>query len=160
MTTLETLLKLLERKNFCFRSFHKLCLDFVDRIAAGDTSGLEEFQRKREGIIRVLEQIEKDTTLCLDALGREAENKKSPGAQITPDAKRGIELSFREREGLVRSILDLDLQILGHIDRIKDDTIRKLQSVQTSRRTVSAYRSPLDSVENAEGANKAIDHEA
>ena len=64
---MEELISLLERKNLCFRSFHKLCSEFVDEIAKGETAGLEEFQRRRQGLINVLEQLEQEVQRWLEA---------------------------------------------------------------------------------------------
>ncbi|MBI3544850.1 MAG: hypothetical protein HY075_16380 [Deltaproteobacteria bacterium] len=148
---METILGLLERKNLCFRSFNKLCFDFLAEIAKGETRGLEEFQRKRESLIKVLEQLEFEVNHCLREMGTDP--------AIAREERSRVEGFLREKDALVKSIVDLDLQILAHIDRIKDETIHKLQSLQSGRKTVNAYRSPLDSVEAAEGT-KILDHEA
>lgn len=149
---MELLINLLERKNLCFRSFNKLCLDFLDEIARGETAQLDEFQRKRDSLIKVLEQLEFEVNHCLKDIGSE---------YVPPlETKQRIERILAEKEGHVKSILDLDLQILGHIDRIKDDTIKKLQALQSGRRTMSAYRSPMDSVEAADGSKQILDSKA
>lgn len=154
--SVDYLLELLDRKNLCFRSFHKLCSEFLDEIAKGETQSLEEFQKRRQGLIKVLEQLEFEITHWLDGF------KETPDlldAIITDRAKTRMNQLLRDKDGIVRSILDLDLQILGHIDRIKDDTIQKLQSLQSGRKTIGAYRSPMESVEAAE-LSKAMDREA
>jgi hypothetical protein len=124
---------------------------FIDEIARGETTNLEEFQRRRASLINVLEQLELEVKTILNGLGASYEPPAPVRAKIA-------EL-FREKDGLVRAILDLDLQILGHIDRIKSETIRKLQSLQVGRRSVGAYKSPMDAVEAAEGT-KIVDQEA
>lgn len=148
---MQRLINLLERKNLCFRSFHGLCNDFLDEIARGDTRNLEEFQRKRESLIKVLEQLEFEVNHCLHEIPTDA--------PIPREVRTKIELLLREKDGRVKSILDLDLQILAHIDRIKDETIRKLQSVQAGRKTVGAYRSPAEAIEAVEGS-RIVDREA
>jgi hypothetical protein len=147
---MERILNLIERKNLCFRSFYRLCEEFIDEISAGNTERLEDFQRKRQGLINVLDQLEQEVREALAATDN-----------IEPNAAAKTRLSqlLSEKDGLVRSILDLDLRILAHVDRIKDETIRKLQSLQTSRKTISAYKSPLGTVETAE-LKKALDREA
>lgn len=150
---METLIRLLERKNLCFRNFNKLCLDFIDEITRGDMTNLEQFQRRRQGLINVLEKLEIEIGQCLDAL------RTDPAQSLAPHVKNVINQLFRERESFVRSILDLDLRILTQIDRIKDETIQKLQSLQVGRKSIGAYRSPIEAVETAE-RNKSLDREA
>lgn len=145
------IINLLERKNLCFQSFHKLCDEFLDEIARGDTNNLEEFQRKRESLIKVLEQLEIEVNHRLNTIPVDA--------QIPRDVRSKIELLLRSKDSRVKAILDLDLQILAHIDRIKDETIQKLQSLQAGRRTVVAYRSPMEAVDTAAG-NKIVDRQA
>ena len=137
---MKELIELLERKNLCFRSFHKLCSDYVEEISQGDTSSLEDFQRKRQSLINVLEQLEKGVAQWLDSFDGAAEDRM----------KEQIARLMSEKDSIVRSILDLDLVILGHIDRVKDETIRKLQSVQSGRKTIGAYKSPMESIETIE----------
>ena len=149
------LLALLERKNLCFRSFNKLCFDFIDEIARGDTSNLERFQKRRQSLIDVLDVIEGEVNQCLAGVTDAAQ------FDVTLDSytKNRIRDLFQERDALVKSILDFDLRILGHIDRIKDETIQKLQSLQSGRKSIGAYKSPMEVVESAE-RNKALDREA
>lgn len=143
------LISLLERKNLCFRSFHKLCEEFIDQVSKGDTAGLEQFQKRRQGLIKVLEQLEFEVTHWLDGFRA---NPRAPESLMTAESRVRMDALLRQKDGLVKSILDLDLQIMGHIDRIKDETIRKLQALQNGRKTINAYRSPIESVETAEGA--------
>lgn len=155
-TGTDYLIELLERKNLCFRSFHKLCESFLDEIAKGEVENLESFQKKRQGLINVLEQLEFEVTHWLDSY------KSAPemlDGVMTDKIKNRVNQLLKDKDLAVRAIIDLDLQILGHIDRIKDQTIQKLQSVQNGRRTVGAYRSPLESVEIAE-SKKSLDQEA
>ncbi|MBI3557337.1 MAG: hypothetical protein HY074_13820 [Deltaproteobacteria bacterium] len=148
---MQQLIGLLERKNLCFRSFNKLCQDFLDDIAKGEAGNLEVFQKRRKGLISVLEQLEFEVSNFLNGM--------VPDAEIPREVRTKVDLLLREKDSIVKSILDLDLQILAYIDRMKDETIQKLQSLQSGRRTVGAYRSPMDTVEAAEGT-KILDHEA
>lgn len=149
---MEHLISLLERKNLCFRSFNKLCADFISEIERGEINNLELFQRRRQGLIKVLEQLEFEIGQCLDNL------HGSPDS-LSTQVKNNINQLFKERDALVKSILDFDLRILAHIDRIKDETIQKLQALRGSRKSLVGYKSPLDSVEAAE-RNKVYDQEA
>ena len=153
---MENLINLLERKNLCFRSFHKLCADFIEEIDKGETANLEQFHRRRQGLIKVLEQLEFEVTHWLENMRADQDALEN---MMTLDEKRKVNRLFSEKDGLVRSILDLDLQILAHVDRIKDETIKKLQALQAGKKTVGAYRSPLDNIEAAEKP-KILDQEA
>lgn len=155
-TGVEYLISLLERKNLCFRSFHKLCADFIDEIAIGDTTNLDTFQRRRQGLIKVLEQLEFEVVHWLEGF---KSNEIALESVMFPDSKQKINQLLREKDGIVTSILDLDLQILSHIDRIKDDTIQKLQSVQNGRKTINAYRPSNDLIEGS-SEMKIVDQEA
>jgi hypothetical protein len=152
----EDLFGLLERKNLCFRSFHKLCSGFLDEIARGEISGLEAFQRRRQALINGLEELEKEIASQLASF---IDDPAKLDARLGPDGKERIATLSREKEAVVKSILDLDSAILGHIDRIRNETVQKLQNLQSGRKTISAYRSPLETVESAE-AKKILDQEA
>lgn len=135
-----TVVGLLERKNLCFRSFLRLCEEFLDRLALGDVSGLEKFQNRRRGLIEVLEHLDREIGVL-------------PTAPSTnPGVRAGIDGAIREKDLLIRAILDADLKILAGIDRAKAETVQKLHSLHSGRKTIGAYRSPLDKVEYAENS--------
>ncbi len=142
---MELLIELLERKNLCFRNFHKVCSDFLDEISKGNADGLDAFQKTRQGLLHVLETVDGELSQHLRTL-------EDRGALDHPSSKLRTQVNFyvRERESVVQSILDLDLQILSHIDKLKSETIQKLQSLQSGKKTISAYRSPLEQIERAE----------
>jgi hypothetical protein len=152
----EELFALLERKNLCFRSFHKLCSGFLDEIARGEISGLETFQRRRQALISVLEELEKEIAERLAGFNADP---AALDARLGPDGKERIAALSREKETVVKSILDLDSAILAHIERIRNETVQKLQNINAGRKTIGAYRSPLENVESAE-AKKILDQEA
>jgi hypothetical protein len=142
--------ELLERKNFCFRSFLKICQEFVDTVDQQKEADLETFQRKREGLIKVLEQLDVQISTRM---------QQSPNAEEKdPETRKKVAALLTEKEGLIRSILDIDLKVLAYVDRLKDETIRKLQAIQTSKKTTNAYKSPLETVETAENS-KSVDRE-
>jgi hypothetical protein len=153
---MEHIIILLERKNLCYRNFYKLCIDFIDEIARGDTTNLELFQRQRGSLIKVLEQLETEINVLLQDYNSRPEELE---AFMSPTTKDRITLLFKEKDGVVKSIIDIDLQILSHIDRIKDETIQRLQAIQSGKKTISAYKSPTERVEAAEN-QKYTDREA
>lgn len=145
---MQELIALLGRKCQCYKSFYRICNDFLDEISKGDLTNLSKFQNQRSGLLTVLENLESDTQNFLKQFD------DSPGAfdvLLTSENKTQIQYLTREKDSLIQAILELDKQILKHIDRQKSDTIHKLQSVQSGKRTLGAYRSPVDSVERAEG---------
>lgn len=154
---LSTLIELLERKNLCYRSFYKLCGEFLDEIARDDTTNLDQFQKHRQSLINILEQLEFEIMHWLDRFNK---NRAALDTLMTEGVKKLVGDLLKQKDSLIKSILDLDLQVLSHIDRIKSETIQKLQAVQSGRKTIGAYRSPLDSVDLAEGANKVLDQKA
>ena len=141
------LFSLLERKNLCFKSFHKLCHDFLEEISQENVENLTTFQQNRQSLISVLESLEKDVKIYLSETGLDVEATKQ---KVSSEDRQKLSALLQEKDSLVHNILDLDLQILKHIDQIKNDTIQKLQSIQKGRKTVSAYKSPLQQVEKAE----------
>lgn len=111
-------------------------------LQQGDISQIDTFQRRRQGLIQAMEKIE-------------VEAKQHTASESMRSA---VDTLCIEKNDLVRRILDLDQMIMTQIDRIKDDTIQKLQSLQSGRKTIGAYKSPLESIEQAE--NKKLDQEA
>jgi len=78
---------------------------------------------------------------------------------LSSQAREQISHLIKTKDSIIKAIVDLDLQILTHIDQLKNETIQKLNSLQSSRRTLTAYRSPLEKVEQAENSG-IIDKEA
>lgn len=149
--------ELLERKNLCFRSFHSICTQFLSRLEKDDVSEIIDFQRKRQNLIQVLEDLESKAKLILDEID------STPGrldAEMTAPNRSRLDQLLSEKDSIVHSILDLDLQILKHIDKLKDDTIQKLHSLQSGKRNVSRYKSPLEAIEAAEGITRSLDEKA
>jgi hypothetical protein len=147
---MEELIHYLERKNLCFRSFFQICNDFYDEIAAGKIENLGTFQARREGLLSVLEQLEVKIQEKL---------KENQNINFNETNKVKMEYLVNEKDGLLKQILDLDQKILHHINRLKDDTLQKLQSVQMGKKTIGAYRSPAEKVNQIEG-EKRVDQEA
>ncbi len=148
---MQELIALLGRKCQCYKSFYRICNDFLDEISLGDLNNLSRFQNQRSGLLNVLEHLELDIQNFLKQFD------ESPGsfdALLTSEHKTQIQYLTREKDSLIQAILELDKQILSHIDRQKNDTIQKLQSVQTGKKSVGAYRSSIDSVERAEGKGR------
>lgn len=145
------LIECMERKNLCLRSFHQLCGEFLDQIAKNNIEVLDDFQRKRNSLIKVMTNLENDIN---SGLTRLAEQKK------TMCVEEKIASLLTEKEARIRSILDLDNQIINHIHRLKGETIQKLQSVQMGKKTITAYKSPLEQIEASENANKTLDKKA
>ena len=141
------LINLLERKNLCFRSFNKLCLDFLDEIARGETAQLDEFQRKRDSLIKVLEQLEFEVNHCL----------KDIGSRIRPalETKQRIERILAEKEGHVKSILDSICRSWSHRPNQGRHDSRNCSPCRAAKTHMSAYRSPMDSVEAADGSKQS-----
>ena len=153
---MDQIITLLERKNLCYKSFYRLCVDFIEEIAKGETTNLEKFQKRRGGLIRVLEQLELEVKQLLASYDC---NPEALNDLATDAMKARLNLLLKEKDSIVKSILDIDLQILAHIDRIKDDTIQRLQSLQSGKRTIGAYKSPVERIESAEN-RKIMDREA
>jgi hypothetical protein len=153
---MQEFVQLLERKNLCFRNFYKLCEKFVEEIKKGDATNLELFQIQRQGLINVLEKIEADVMVYLQS---HQENPALLDSLFTDEIKTQVQQLLREKDGLLNEIILIDTIILRDVDALKKDTIQKLHTIQTGRKTIQAYRSPLSQVESAVGP-KLVDREA
>ena len=153
---MEVLIEILERKNLCLRNFHRLCEAFLEEISKGKADSLEEFQRKRQSLVNVLEDLEQESNKILGGYNSNPELFES---MLSSQAREQISHLIKTKDSIIKAIVDLDLQILTHIYQLKNETIQKLNSLQSSRRTLTAYRSPLEKVEQAENSG-IIDKEA
>ena len=144
----------LERKNLCYRSFYKLCEIFLDEISAGNISNLGSFQSKRQALLDTMDTLE---TLINSELASLSPERKLE-LQGTNELGSTIQTLLREKDSIVNSILIVDKEILRALDRIKDDTLQKIHSIQSGRRTVHKYKSSIDTIERAEGL-KIVDDE-
>ncbi len=152
---IDYVLERMERKNLCLRSFHGLCGVFLDQIAKDKIDALEDFQRKRQSIIKVMELLESEIVAKIGQKPYE-----SILANGGPSVREKIAALLAEKDSLIKAILDLDAAIVENINRLKGDTLQKLQSVQIGKKTISAYKSPLDRVEATEKHNKILDKKA
>ena len=96
---MELLINLLERKNLCFKSFYTICGDFLDEIAKGDSTNLERFQARRQGLLGVLEQLEFEITHYLASF----------------DAKPGLDVLALCRARLQKVLQFDDVDLVRHL---------------------------------------------
>ncbi len=145
---MEHLKTLLEGRNLCLRNLLKISELFLTEIATGNIENLEKFQIQRKKLIRVTQNLDADISTAagthpnLDNLDHEE-----------------IKAFLRQKNSLLQSVIDLDTEILNYIRQIKEDTLRNLQALHGQRKTLSAYKSPQNQIETAEG-NTNLNHKA
>jgi hypothetical protein len=153
---MQNLIELLERKNLCFKNFYDSCNQFLDECSNDNLQNLEAFQTKRQALLNVIDKIDAE----IDSYLKPFKNNQSLfNALCTSEIKTKIQYLEREKKGLITAIIELDKQILEKIKTLKEETIKKLHAIQSSKRTLSAYKSPIDNIETEEGI-KIIDHKA
>lgn len=153
---MDRILELLERKNLCYRNFHRLCNDYIDEITLGSTEGLDGFLKKRQSLLDVLEQIEGEINKEIEVLRA---TRGELEAIVSPAQRDRIKTLWDEKDSHLKNIMALDKRILLQVERFKDDALQKLQSIQIGRKTLGSYKSPMSRVEQAEDI-KIVDHEA
>lgn len=104
----------------------------VKNLSSGDFSNLEFFYDKRESLLRDIQFFD-------ESLGKATKN--SPNVlSMDFKEKENIRKLFKEKDDLVKRILDKDLQILGFVEDEKNRIIHELNETRVTKSAMKAYR--------------------
>ncbi len=119
------------RELLCYQNLWKITSDFLTVLPTASYENIETFQKQREGLIKVLVHLKAEL----------------------PVAAISDEVEF-QKKALLKSIIEMDTQVLAKLESLKTDTVLKLQSVQEGRKTISAYRSPMEKTADSARLNQ------
>ncbi|MGE4232242.1 MAG: hypothetical protein AB7F43_02835 [Bacteriovoracia bacterium] len=135
---------LLERKNQCLRSMHQITQEVYGKLISNEP--LETYENGEFVELRKLQEIRNGLIETMTRLDKEI-------SQLLSKAKELPNLTTLEAEKnqLIRSILSLDQSLYSELEKLKSKVVQQLNSVQSGRKTISAYKSPQQEIELAEG---------
>ena len=113
-----------QRKNLCYKNLLSLTSDFLNSF---DYLRIEKFEKQRAALIRVLQALDLDPPSVTD------------GALLN------------ENRILISKILELDQKIFQKLQTAKDETLQKLQEIQTGMKGLQGYKSPQAEIEQSMG---------
>jgi hypothetical protein len=130
---MDTIINLLNDKNFHLHKFQQLNEGELLNFADGNFDNLEVFYQSRETIL--------DLIRCIDRLIDQASAAVADPAGISSQHKQEMIRAMASKNDLVTQILAQDLQILAVIEQTKSDIIKELRTVQAGKKAVGAYKS-------------------
>ncbi len=137
-------------RNRCLERFLSLSEEFFRYLSAADQEDLDQrllnFERTRDSILRALDLFdrklkEEGKILRRDSLG-------SPALQE-------LKIMLFKRDDLVHKILDVDLQIIGRIERIRDSIFSNLSQSRVAKNRIGRFKSGADEINGHEVDEKA-----
>ena len=130
---MDTIINLLNDKNFHLKKFLELNESELFNFAEGDFDNLEVFYQSRETILELIR--------CIDRLIESAAVAHESPGDIAAHHKKAMLTAMNLKNDLVTRILAQDLQILSVIEMAKSNIIRELRQVKTGKKAVGAYKS-------------------
>lgn len=131
------ILKHLENKNYWFRKYlacnesYAAALEHAPELAVDE---LEFFYGNRESLLKIIEGIDKKIQAQLQAEG--TVNNVANSEQRTK-----INFHIREKESIMRRILELDQIILGRLETMRKDFVEKMQAMNKGKKALAKYKS-------------------
>lgn len=126
---MDYIIQLLSDRNMHLEKFSQINANAMLKFAEGNFDEIESFYKSREGILNLVN--------CIDRLIEEYESDN----EIREDQKKVVLELFSEKSDLVTEILSQDLQILSMIESAKSNIIRELSSVKVGRKALQNYQS-------------------
>ena len=132
---MQTIIELLNEKNFCLEKFIRVNEKELTHFREGNFDGLEDFYAQREGLLEIIKRI--------DFLIDEKNQDPIDVSQINDEFKKLVLEAQRCKNDLVSQILQQDLEILSALENAKSDIIRELSSVRSNKKAISSYKSGI-----------------
>jgi len=123
---------LLQNKKRCLRRFLEVSERFLAEAEQGSLSGLGQFDRERESVLKTLALIDRQMTEAVRAL---------PLASRTPALSKTVQSSLDEEAFLVESISKVDNRIVGCIESEKQRLLRELATSRKSQEIAGRFKS-------------------
>jgi hypothetical protein len=101
------------------------------KFGSQNFDSIDHFYNSREGILGVIDSIEK-------LVERHLQLQMDDG-EITPQVKSRVQTILSRRNHLITDILDQDLRLMSTIETQKSKIIRELQTVKLGQKAVEAY---------------------
>ena len=130
---MDTIINLLNDKNFHLQKFQQLNESELLNFADGNFENLEVFYQSRETIL--------DLIRCIDRLIDQASAAHADPGNISNKSKQDMIRAMAMKNDLVTQILAQDLQILAVIEQTKSDIIKELRQVQAGKKAIGGYKS-------------------
>jgi hypothetical protein len=134
-TMTDEIIHLLNERNRHLAQFSSLNKIQLDRVLRGDFDQIGEFYEARERLLVVIEKIE----LIIN------EKVRMIDSTISIEVRKNIDLLLKNKDQLIKEILDQDLKIMSCIETEKAVIISKLKGLAKGRKTINAYKSGISS---------------
>lgn len=128
---MERIIELLQERNHYLEKFYSLNEIEIKNLSDGKLENLDYFYENRESILNIIKYLENEIAASQEGLGL--------NYIPTYEEVQSVKLSLSIKKQFVDKIIDLDLQILNRIEKIKSDVIRELQDVRKARKAVGSY---------------------
>jgi hypothetical protein len=126
-----TIIELLTERNNYLQRFVRLNDEYLKKFRTGDYDLIDDFYNIREGY---LQNVNKAENHLSNYLASNSQLRVRSG-----DAKSLIRSLLVEKDELVKSILDQDLEVLSLIDNEKSQIIRELKAIKNNKKGIKGY---------------------
>lgn len=141
-TMTDEIVHLLTERNRHLNQFSVLNKIQLERVLKGDFEQVNDFYIAREHLLAVIEKID----IIIN------EKSRYVSASVPEEVKKNIDLLLKNKDQLIKEILDQDLKILSRIETEKTEIISELKNLSKGRKTINAYKSGVSSTKVDEEA--------
>jgi hypothetical protein len=137
---MDRIIELMAHKNHFLENFYSTNEKQLAELTQGEYNNLENFYETRESLIESIRYLDSE-------IGKELDIELELGADPDPslvaaDIRNQVIDHLKIKNMYVTRILDLDLQIISQIEKIKSSIIKDLADVQKHRKSIGGYKSP------------------
>jgi hypothetical protein len=131
-------IKLLETKNYWFVKFLQLCEKSLVLLESDSNKfvddELEAFDTNRASLLNIIRRTDEKIQFLL-------ENTQLKNRAPNSEEKTKINFHLREKDSIIKQILELDAKIIAALEKAKEESAAKLKSIDKSKRALKNYKS-------------------
>ncbi|GEM_PF-1423770 len=128
---MDEVLYYLELKNQYYEKFQQMTRKFLDRASQNHWDGLDFFVENRERVLKIIQYFDHKIATVL---------KTIPAGTTDVEAYREQVRSIMKRRQLLgQTIVQLDLELMGKLDDVRNETIRELKKTQDMGHKLGSY---------------------
>lgn len=144
-----TLFKLLKDKNYWYSKYLNANEAFLQALLHAPEVALDElelFYGNRESLLKIIENVDQNIQIELEGADWKA---KTP----TSADKTLIQQYIRDKDSIIKKIVELDGQILVRMEELKLEGMEKIRALSKGKKALSGYRANAN---NNDKLNKRV----
>lgn len=134
---MKAIIKLLENKNYWLKKYVACNEAYLQALRHAPELAVEElelFYGNRESLLKIMAGIDKELQAKVDAAD-------AAGSAANSGDKTKINFQIREKDSMLSRIIDLDAEIIGLLDKIKEENQKMLGNLNRTKKALAKYKS-------------------